>query len=128
MAITDLVALTGEIVASYVANNAVSVRDVPVAISEVHSALSALGKTAAPDQPRTPSVSVKASVRADHLVCLACGKKQSMLKRHLMAAHGWTPDQYRSEFALPSTYPMVAPNYSDVRRGLAKKHGLGRKR
>ena len=128
MAIPDLVTLTGDIVASYVANNPVSVRDVPAAINEVHGALSALGKTAAPEQPRTPVVSVKASVKPDHLVCLECGKKQSMLKRHLMAAHGWSTEQYRAEFSLAPSYPMVSPGYSEIRRGLAKKHGLGRKR
>ena len=30
-----------------------------------------------------PAVSVRRSIGRDHLVCLACGKKQGMLKRHL---------------------------------------------
>ena len=124
----DLVTLTGEIVASYVANNSVSVRDVPAAIMEVHGALSALGKIANPEQPRTPVVSVKASVKPDYLVCLEYGKRQSMLKRHLGTAHGWTTEQYRAEFSLPASYPIVSPGYAEVRRGLAKKHGLGRRR
>jgi predicted transcriptional regulator len=39
-----------------------------------------------------------------------------------------TVDQYRAKWALPSTYPMVAPNYAETRSNLAKKMGLGRSR
>ena len=125
---SDLVMLTAEIVASYVANSSVAVRDVPAAITEVHDALSRLGKVATPEPPRTPAVSVKASVKPDYLICLECGKRQSMLKRHFKTAHGWSTEQYRAEFSLPPSYPMVSPGYSDTRRALAKKHGLGTKR
>ena len=50
-----------------------------------------------------------------------------MLKRHLMTDHGMTPDEYRERWELPSDYPMVAPDYAEKRRELAKKIGLGRK-
>ena len=38
-----------------------------------------------------------------------------------------TPEQYRAKWNLPSTYPMVAPNYAAERSALAKNMGLGRK-
>ena len=63
----------------------------------------------------------------DHIVCLEDGKKMKMLKRHLMTEHGMTPDEYRARWGLPSDYPMVAPDYAEKRRDLAKKIGLGRK-
>ena len=72
-------------------------------------------------------MSVRASVKQDHLVCLEDGKKMKMLKRHLMTDHGMTPEEYRARWNLPSDYPMVAPNYAEKRRELAKKIGLGRK-
>lgn len=50
-----------------------------------------------------------------------------MLKRHLITDHGMTPDEYRARWGLPSSYPMVAADYADKRRDLAKKIGLGRK-
>jgi predicted transcriptional regulator len=50
-----------------------------------------------------------------------------MLKRHLMTHHGMTPAEYRQRWGLPSDYPMVAPDYTETRRDLAKKIGLGRK-
>ena len=34
----------------------------------------------------------------------------------------------RGDYGLPTTYPMAAPNYAEMRRDMAKKIGLGRKR
>jgi predicted transcriptional regulator len=51
-----------------------------------------------------------------------------MLKRHLMTNHGMTPDEYRRKWGLAADYPMVAPNYAEQRRKLAKSIGLGTKR
>ena len=51
-----------------------------------------------------------------------------MLKRHLMTHYNMTPDQYRQKWGLSADYPMVAPNYAEQRRTLAKSIGLGTKR
>jgi predicted transcriptional regulator len=59
---------------------------------------------------------------------MECGKKQKTLRRHLMTAHGMSPDQYRKDYGLPDTYPLTAPNYSSRRSEMAKAIGLGRKR
>lgn len=50
-----------------------------------------------------------------------------MLKRHLMAEHRMTPNDYRQRWGLSSEYPMIAPDYAETRGDLAKKIGLGRK-
>jgi predicted transcriptional regulator len=39
-----------------------------------------------------------------------------------------TPADYRQRWSLSSDYPMVAPNYAEQRRTLAKSIGLGTKR
>jgi hypothetical protein len=44
-----------------------------------------------------------------------------------LSGHGLTPDQYRERYNLKPDYPMVAPDYSEARRSMAKKIGLGRK-
>ncbi len=124
-----LIELTAEIVSSHVSKNAVSVSDLASLIQQVHDALASVRRTEQePEQEkRTPRVSVKASVKPDYLVCLECGQKQKTLKRHLQNAHGMTADQYRAEFALPSSYPMTAPSYSKRRSELARSLGLGKK-
>ena len=123
-----LITLTSDIVAAHVSNNNVEVADVPTLISTVHAALAGLGGNAAAEEtPPEPAVSVRASQKKDHLVCLDCGKKMKMLKRHLMTEHGMTPDEYRERWNLSGDYPMVASDYAETRRDLAKKIGLGRK-
>jgi predicted transcriptional regulator len=124
-----LVALTADIVSAHLSNNSVAVNDLPTLIQNVHGALAGLGKVQeeAPVK-QEPAVSVRSSIKPDYVVCLEDGLKMKMLKRHLMTDHGLTPDQYRQKWALGSDYPMVAPNYAEQRRALAKKIGLGTKR
>ncbi|MEY4055291.1 MAG: hypothetical protein RL519_626 [Pseudomonadota bacterium] len=124
-----LITLTSDIVAAHVSNNPVSVDDVPMLISKVYGALAGLGQAIAPieEEVLKPAVSVRASVKPDHIVCLEDGVKLKMLKRHLMTHYNMTPEQYRARWNLPADYPMVAPDYAEKRRELAKKIGLGRK-
>jgi len=123
-----LITLTSDIVAAHVSNNSVSVEDIAALISNVYGALAGLGEVipVAEVLPE-PAVSIRASVKPDHIVCLEDGKKLKMLKRHLMTHYNLTPDQYRARWGLPADYPMVAPNYAETRRQLAKSIGLGRK-
>jgi predicted transcriptional regulator len=126
----QLVQLTADIVAAHVANNNVAVGDVGNLVQRVYEALSGLEKPSsdAQQEEKTPVVSVRASIKPDYIVCMECGAKQRMLKRHLMTAHQMTPEQYRTDYGLPRDYPMVAPNYSEQRRALAHSIGLGRKK
>jgi predicted transcriptional regulator len=124
-----LLTLTADIVAAHVSNNSVAVNDLPNLIQNVHSALTGIStQPAAPEAKPEPKVSIRSSVKPDHITCLECGQKQKMLKRHLMTAHNETPAEYRQRFGLASDYPMVAPNYAEQRRTLAKSIGLGTKR
>jgi predicted transcriptional regulator len=124
-----LLTLTADIVAAHVSNNSVAVNDLPLLIQNVHSALSGLSGTASvPEEKPQPKVPIRSSVKPDYIVCLEDGKKQKMLKRHLMTNHNMTPAEYRERWGLPADYPMVAPNYAEQRRTLAKSIGLGTKR
>ena len=124
-----LLMLTADIVAAHVSNNSVAVNDLPNLIANVHGALAHLtSQSPAPEVRAEPSVSIRSSIKPDHIVCLEDGKRMKMLKRHLMTDHQMTPDQYRQKWGLNSDYPMVAPNYAEQRRALAKSIGLGTKR
>lgn len=122
----DLLDLTGQIVAAHVANNAVSISDVPTLIASTHAALAALGMAAAPIEPAKPvgAVSIRASLKPEALISMIDGRPYKMLRRHL-SNHGFTPESYRAAYGLPASYPMVAPAYSEQRRTLAKSIGLG---
>lgn len=124
-----LITLTADIVAAHVSNNSVAVSDLPVLIANVHGALAGLGGSAPiVETKQEPAVSVRSSIKPDFIVCLEDGKKLKMLKRHLMTHYQMSPEQYRTKWNLPADYPMVAPNYAEQRRTLAKKIGLGTKR
>jgi predicted transcriptional regulator len=124
-----LLTLTADIVAAHVSNNSVAVNDLPSLIQNVHSALTGISGAAAAPEPRPePKVSIRASIKPDYIVCLEDGKRLKMLKRHLMTHYNLTPDQYRQKWGLSADYPMVAPNYAEQRRKLAKSIGLGTKR
>ena len=126
----ELLSLTTEIVAAHVAQNRVAVAELPELISKVHAALAGLGgapETIAPSEQK-PAVSVRSSIKPDYIVCLEDGKKLTMLKRYLQTNFSMTPQQYRAKWKLPADYPMVAPNYAEKRRTLAKAIGLGRKK
>jgi predicted transcriptional regulator len=123
-----LLTLTADIVAAHVSNNSVGVNDLPQLIAKVHGALTSLGTTEpAPVARAEPNVSIRSSVKPDYIVCLEDGKRMKMLKRHLTTDHQMTPGEYRKKWGLNVDYPMVAPNYSEQRRTLAKTIGLGTK-
>jgi predicted transcriptional regulator len=123
-----LATLTADIVSAHVSNNSVSTGDLPVLIQSVFASLSGLGTApVVVEEKQQPAVSVRSSIKPDFIVCLEDGKKLKMLKRHLMTHYGMTPDDYRAKWGLPADYPMVAPNYAEQRRSLAKQIGLGTK-
>jgi predicted transcriptional regulator len=124
-----LLTLTADIVAAHVSNNSVAVNDLPNLIQNVHAALNGIsGRASVPEPMPEPKVPIRSSVKPDYIVCLEDGKRLKMLKRHLMTHYNMTPDQYRQKWGLAADYPMVAPNYAEQRRTLAKSIGLGTKR
>jgi predicted transcriptional regulator len=128
VATSDPIELATEIMAAFVANNAVPRADLPALFEGLHSALKRLadGGEVAPAaiDPPAPAVSIRKSVTPDYLICLEDGKRFKSLRGHLTTL-GMTPDQYRVKWKLPSDYPMVAPNYAAQRSALAKNLGFG---
>ena len=127
----DYVDLAAQIVAAYVAHNAVRAADLPELIATTHAALSGLGTSPpAAEEPEklVPAVNIKKSITPEYLICLEDGKKFKSLKRHLRSAYDMSPEQYRAKWGLPNDYPMVAPAYAEARSQLAKKMGLGNQR
>ena len=121
-----LTGLTADIAAAYVAGNQIEPGEVPGLITGIYAALDKPAVAPTIEPTYEPAVSIRSSVKPDHLISLIDGKPYKMLKRHL-ANNGLTPDQYRARYGLPASYPMVAPNYSAKRAELAKSIGLGRK-
>jgi predicted transcriptional regulator len=137
MADPDRLSLIANVAASYLRRNSVGIEQIGSVVSSVRRALEeaahgadgaapSAGPAAMPEK-RPPAVPVKNSVHNDYIICLEDGIQARTLKRHLQAAHGLTPQQYREKWGLPKDYPITAPGYSERRSQMAKRLGLGRK-
>jgi predicted transcriptional regulator len=113
-------------------NTRASADEIPAFLNRMHDAVSRLGTSAADNaagqaQEFTAAVTARRSLASkDHIISMIDGKPYRTLRRHL-SKHGLTPVDYRQRYNLKADYPMVAPSYSETRRAMAQKIGLGRK-
>ena len=119
--------LTTKIVQSYVRHHSLVPDQLPDLITSVHQAIVRLGQPPEPEEVLTPAVSVRRSVHREYVVCLDCGYRGKMLRRHIDTRHGLSRDEYLRRWGLRSDYPLTAPGYSERRSALAKELGLGRR-
>lgn len=116
-----------KIIASYVSNHNVPPAQIPQLIGSVHRVFDGLVNPAAePPSAPTPAVPVRRSIQRDAVVCLECGWKGKMLRRHLTTRHGLNAEQYLKRWSLSPDHALTAPTYSAQRSSLAKELGLGR--
>ncbi|WP_428488170.1 MucR family transcriptional regulator [Rhodopila sp.] len=148
--------LVTQIVAAQVRHNAVAADAIPSLIHSVYNTLSDIGQTFSRGASKTAPASdgvdghhhnhqeqnekglssalcayvhpaYGQTVFEDRLICMEDGLSMKMLKRHLLAVHGMTPEEYRAKWDLPDEYPMVASDYAKLRSSLALQSGLGLK-
>lgn len=134
---------TTQIVTAWLNSHEVATSMLPELIVDVHQALagtepdrpaaprmmSAVQKAQAkPPAPGRPAVDIRKSVFPDRLICLEDGKPFKTLARHLNETHGMTPEEYRSKWGLPTSYPMMAPDYSALRSKLSSDINHGKRR
>ncbi|MCK0532757.1 Ros/MucR family transcriptional regulator [Sphingobium agri] len=126
----DITTLTVQLLSAFVSNNSVTSEGLAELIRTTRIALTedpAADANEAQAATYTPAVSVRKSLSSpDHILSMIDGKPYKTLKRHL-ATHGLSPDEYRERYNLPKSYPLVAPSYSEARRAVATRLGLGRK-
>ena len=117
--------LVAQIVRNYVAHNGIASDEFPNLIATVHRSLAELGEP--PQKPaRDPAVAPNRSYGRDFVICLDCGWRGQMLRRHLTTAHGLSPADYGIRWSLKNTHPLTAPAYAERRSAIARELGLGR--
>ena len=131
----NTVELATELTIAWLANpnTRTNADDVPAFLMSMHEAVARLNRPAAPEteakpaQEYTPAVTARKSLaNPDYIISMIDGKPYKTLRRHL-STNGLTPDEYRQRYGLKADYPMVAATYSESRRAMAHKIGLGRK-
>jgi predicted transcriptional regulator len=118
--------LVAKIIASYVSHHNLTPEQIPELIASVHRSFVGLGDPVEIPAALIPAVPLRRSVQRDSVVCLDCGWKGKMLRRHLTTRHGLSAEDYLKRWGLPGDHPLTAPNYSAQRSTLAKELGLGR--
>lgn len=115
-------------------NTRTSADDVPAFLNKMFETVSGLvGGSQEPAASEADVTEYTGAVTArksladpNHIISMIDGKPYKTLRRHL-STNGLTPEEYRQRYNLKSDYPMVASNYSQARRDMAHKIGLGRK-
>jgi predicted transcriptional regulator len=133
----DAVELATELTIAWLSNPSTrtSADDVPAFLAQMHSSVQSLiggayevNALVADTEQHTPAVSARKSLaNPDFIVSMIDGKPYKTLRRHL-TTHGLTPEQYRERYNLKADYPMVAATYSEARRAMAHRIGLGSSR
>lgn len=123
--------MTMEITIAYLQNHTISVDEIEKLIKNIHNSFKELSiqeheELECSTQELRPAIDPMQSVTDDYIICLEDGKKFKSLRRHLKTHYNLSPEQYRKKWNLDINYPMVAPNYANVRSSLAKQIGLGR--
>lgn len=131
----DAVALAADLTAAWLGNpnTRVTAEKIPTFLKLMHETIVGISAPAAPaaEEAAVPeyvgAVTARKSLsNPEHIISMIDGKSYKTLRRHL-STHGLTPEEYRARYGLKDDYPMVAPAYSEARRAMAKKIGLGRK-
>ena len=134
----NLVELATELTIAWLgnANTRVAADEVSAFLRTVHSAVrqlssgSSSGEASSADaalDEHIPAITARRSLASkDHIISMIDGRPYRALKRHL-SNHGLTPQDYRARYKLKADYPMVAESYSEQRRAMAIKIGLGSK-
>src|SRR5690348_7726244 len=92
-----------EIVSSYVRHTTIAAADLPRLIADVYRALAGAGQP----EPLRPAVPIRRSVAPEVVVCLECGYRARMLRRHVREVHGFDPGEYRARWGLPGNHPLI---------------------
>lgn len=82
----------------------------------------------APEEAVKPQkINFKKVFKDNEVVCLICNKGFITLKRHLNKVHQITDKEYKLQFGIPSSQPLVAKSYSEKKKADAQKNNLGAK-
>ncbi len=131
---SDVLKLTTDIIVSQASMTELTSEQLVDEIKNVYNMLASLEGGTTLEEPgmavagalKKPSIPLKDIVKANHVVCLECGRKMKTLKAHLRKAHNLMPKEYYQRYGLdPKKFPLVCKQYSEARSKLAKEKGLG---
>jgi predicted transcriptional regulator len=124
-----LLEMTASIVASHAQTYPMTTDNLILELKTVYAALQSIGtgvivelKTA---EAAAPTLTLKQAFKKDEVICMICGKEMKSLTRHINQAHQLKPAQYRKQFNIPKTQPLMSKSYAAKRKEIAAGMDLG---
>jgi predicted transcriptional regulator len=124
--------MTASIVAAHAQTTALTTDDLIGELKKVYAALQAIesGTTVVEEtvtaEAAAPSLTIKQAFKTNEVFCMVCGKGgMKTLTRHLNQVHQLKPAQYRKQFSIPKTQPLMSKAYAAKRKEIAAGMDLG---
>ena len=124
--------MTASIVAAHAQTTALTTDDLIAELKKVYTALQAIESGATvveatvTAEADAPTLTLKQAFKTNEVFCLVCGKGgMKTLTRHLNQAHQLKPAQYRKQFSIPKTQPLMSKAYAIKRKEIAAGMDLG---
>jgi predicted transcriptional regulator len=126
---TTLLEMAQQIVSAHAQNTPMTTDELIREIQRVYATLQAL-ETGAPTETASPEASaealtgpqltVKQAFKKDEVICMVCGKGgMKALTRHLSQVHQMKPTQYRKQFGILKSQPLMSKSYAAKRKEIA---------
>ena len=122
--------MTTQIVASHAQIYPMTTNDLIQELKTIYAALQGIEAGVLlepePTEAEAPTITIKQAFKTNEVICMICknGGMQT-LTRHLNQAHGLKPSQYRKQFNIPKTQPLMSKSYSAKRKEIATGMDLG---
>jgi predicted transcriptional regulator len=125
-----LLEMAKDIVAAHAQATPMTTEELLAEIHKVYEALQALEVGAPvetlPEEPPAPTLTLKQAFRTNEVVCMICGKGGfKALTRHLSQTHQIKPSEYRKQFNIPKTQPLMSKAYTIRRKEISAGMDLG---
>jgi predicted transcriptional regulator len=128
-----LLEMTVDIVASHARTAPMTTDEIIQELKKVYSALQSIEsggpvdvQSVAEEGGAAPSLTIKQAFRTNEVVCMLCGKGgMKTLTRHLNQAHQLSPSQYRKQFNISKSQPLMSKGYAQKRKEIAAGMDLG---
>ena len=129
---STILEMTASIVAAHAQTTALTTEEVIGELKKVYAALQAIesGTVVSEDtgtnEPAATALTIRQAFKTNEVFCLVCGKGgMKTLTRHLNQAHQLKPGQYRKQFSIPKTQPLMSKAYAAKRKEIAAGMDLG---
>ena len=118
-----LLEMSNNIVSAHAQKTPMTTEELLAELHKVHGALQALEAgtqvETPPEEPATPTLTLKQAFKTNEVICMICGKGMKALTRHLSQTHQIKPSEYRKQFNIPKTQPLMSKAYTIRRKEIA---------